>query len=81
MESRKIIDHMPLLSNINFTNWFLMTSFPEGIDTDEDVSLFEIISSSHIDKAWILMCCSSVGAENCVFAISSISFSLPSFCL
>jgi len=53
MESRKIIDHMPLLSNTNFTNWFLMTSFPEGIDTDEDVSLFEIISSSHIDKDWI----------------------------
>ena len=53
MGSRKIIDHKPLLSNTSFINWYLMTSFPKGIDRDEDVSLFEIISSSPIDKAYI----------------------------
>lgn len=53
MESRKTIDHKPLLANTSFIIWFLMCGFPEGIDVDEDVSLLELLSSSPIDKEWI----------------------------
>ncbi|MBO4494459.1 MAG: immunity protein 19 [Clostridiales bacterium] len=53
MESRKIVDHIQLLSNTSFINWFVMTSFPEGIDVEEDSSLSEMLSSSPIDKECI----------------------------
>ena len=53
MESRTIVDHIDLLSNTSFINWFLMSNFPAGIDVDEDVSLSELLSDSPIDKEFI----------------------------
>ena len=53
MESRKTVDHIRLLSNTSFINWFVMSNFPEGIDEEEDISLSEILSSSPIDKEYI----------------------------
>ena len=53
MESRTIVDHIDLLSNTSFINWFLMSNFPAGIDVDEDVSLSELLSASPIDKGFI----------------------------
>ena len=50
MGTRKTVDHISLLSDTDFTNWFLMTNFPEAIDRDEDVSLSELLSTSPVDK-------------------------------
>ncbi len=51
---KQIIRCDELFINSNFIPWFLMTNFPEGIDTYKDISLSEIIQEKYdIDRKWI----------------------------
>ncbi len=51
---KQMIGCAELLSNSNFMPWFLMTSFPEGIDNSKECSLMELIQETCIiDKEWI----------------------------
>lgn len=51
---KQIIEYKKLLSDSNFIPWFLMTSFPEGIDNSKECSLIELIQEECIlDKEWI----------------------------
>ena len=49
-----IIKSEELLANKNFIPWFLLTSFPEGINNTKEISLIELIQEEYIiDKEWI----------------------------
>lgn len=51
---RQIVEYSKLLLNNNFVIWFLMTNFPEGIDSSKDYSLLEMIQENCVlDEVWI----------------------------
>lgn len=51
---RQIIKYSDLLCNNEFLLWFLMDNFPEGINTETDESIIEIMEENiTLDKEWI----------------------------